>query len=132
MTEGRLSWRPLSFEANSRMSVLALLGPPAMSVIVPRDDDRWRGRIAGGDAGVRPASARPNQRLHEAPGCHWMRGRFHRIKLEARRPRNAPVRPKLRDFHTAWAQMRSDDWIGHGPLSGSNRKTFARIEFFSI
>ena len=35
-----------------------------------RDDDHGRRRIAGGDAGVRPASARPNQRLHEAPGCH--------------------------------------------------------------
>jgi transposase len=35
-----------------------------------RDDDRGRRRIAGGDAGVRPASARPNQRLYEAPGCH--------------------------------------------------------------
>jgi len=30
------------------------------------------------------------------------------------------------------AQMRSADRIGQGPLSGSNRKTFARIEFFSV
>lgn len=35
-----------------------------------RDHDCRRRRIAGGDAGVRPASARPNRRLHEAPGCH--------------------------------------------------------------
>ena len=33
-----------------------------------RDDDHGRRRIAGGDAGVRPASARPNRRLQEASG----------------------------------------------------------------
>jgi hypothetical protein len=32
----------------------------------------------------------------------------------------------------AMAQMRSADCIAQGPLSGANRKTFARIEFFSV
>jgi Transposase, Mutator family len=36
----------------------------------------------------------------------WLPLRWQQLdsaELEARRPRNAPVRRKLRDFHTAWA-----------------------------
>jgi hypothetical protein len=35
-----------------------------------RDGDQGRRRIVGGNAGVRPISARPNHRLHEALGCN--------------------------------------------------------------
>ncbi len=38
----------------------------------------------------------------------------------------------LRRVCSLLAQMRSADCIEQGPLSGANRKTFARIEFFSV
>jgi len=43
-------------------------------------------------------------------------------ELEARPPRNAPARPKLRNFHTTWARSWGPDRRYHGPIVEENRK----------
>src|ERR1700676_4822726 len=71
------------------------------------DDDHGCRRITGGNAGVRPGSARENQRLQEASGRVWAVLRFDSVESESRGVQNAPLPPSARlprYFHTAWAR----------------------------
>jgi hypothetical protein len=68
-----------------------------------RDDDHGRTRIAGGDAGVRPAFSRPNQACMKLLVATEMRDRFHRIRSST--AAKCAGTPQLgRTFRTAWAR----------------------------
>src|ERR1700676_1777023 len=59
-----------------------------------RDDDHGCRRITGGNAGVRPGSARENQRLQEASGRVWAVLRFDSVESESRGGAECAVTPQ--------------------------------------